>query len=73
MNDKPLHEIYLSGPELDRRHGISPVTRWRRIKSGALPKPVILAPGARPRFRLSEVIEAEKRAEQEREDTPHAA
>lgn len=66
-------ETYLSGPDVDRRYAISSVTRWRRVKAGILPQPVIFSPGARPRWRLSELKAREQQALDARPEPAHAA
>lgn len=55
-----LNDRYLSGPRVDERYDISPMTRWRWQRSAALQFPSPITINGRKLWRLSDLEKWER-------------
>jgi predicted DNA-binding transcriptional regulator AlpA len=60
-DESEADEIFLPAPALCKRHGISQMSLWRRLRDERLnfPRPIVVS--GRRSFRLSEVVAWENR------------
>jgi predicted DNA-binding transcriptional regulator AlpA len=58
---KPTDQVFISGPDVDRRYGWSSQTRWRRLNDAELAFPQPIRVKGRTLYKLAELEEWERR------------